>query len=220
MHWVNFPLMGIMLWSGLRIYWANDVYAFGIGSWEWFHFFPEGFYETFDLNQRLARGIAFHLAFAWLFVGNGLAYLAYLLATGRIRDLVPTGAEWRAVARTVLADVGIGTAPPAPRYNAAQKASYTLVLVMGAVLVASGFAIYKPASLAWLTALFLGYETARLVHFTVSALFVLFLAVHLIQVARAGWRPFAAMFTGYERVRRRRPAPAVMTDTPEDEPDA
>ena len=23
-HWINFPVLGIMIWSGLLIYWAND----------------------------------------------------------------------------------------------------------------------------------------------------------------------------------------------------
>ena len=26
-HWINVPLLTIMVWSGLRIYWAEDVYA-------------------------------------------------------------------------------------------------------------------------------------------------------------------------------------------------
>ena len=30
MHWVNFPLLVIMLWSGFRIYWAEQEWAFGI----------------------------------------------------------------------------------------------------------------------------------------------------------------------------------------------
>ena len=28
-HWLNFPLLAIMIWSGLLIYWANDVYKIG-----------------------------------------------------------------------------------------------------------------------------------------------------------------------------------------------
>jgi PAS domain S-box-containing protein len=28
-HWVNFPLLALMIWSGLWIYWANDVYRNG-----------------------------------------------------------------------------------------------------------------------------------------------------------------------------------------------
>ena len=29
LHWINLPLLAVMVWSGLRIYWAEDVYAFG-----------------------------------------------------------------------------------------------------------------------------------------------------------------------------------------------
>ena len=28
-HWVNFPVLSLMTWSGLWIYWANDVYRLG-----------------------------------------------------------------------------------------------------------------------------------------------------------------------------------------------
>ena len=31
-HWVNFPLLAMMIWSGLWIYWTNDVYRVGFGS--------------------------------------------------------------------------------------------------------------------------------------------------------------------------------------------
>ena len=52
MHWVNFPLLAVMIWSGLRIYWANDVYRIGWGSWTLFAFFPDGVYEVLDLNRH------------------------------------------------------------------------------------------------------------------------------------------------------------------------
>src|SRR6056297_514631 len=73
LHWVNFPLLFVMFWSGLRIYWAEDVYALGIGSWQWFAFFPDAVYETFGLERRLARGMAFHFSFGWLIVVSGFA---------------------------------------------------------------------------------------------------------------------------------------------------
>ena len=78
-----------MIWSGLRIYWAEDVYALGIGSWQWFAFFPDAVYETFGLERRLARGMAFHFAFGWLFVINGAIYGIYLLATREWRHILP-----------------------------------------------------------------------------------------------------------------------------------
>ena len=31
MHWINFPVLAIMIWSGLLIYWANDIYKVNLG---------------------------------------------------------------------------------------------------------------------------------------------------------------------------------------------
>lgn len=42
-HWVNFPLISLMIVSGMLIYWAYDPYRIGIGSFTLFHFFPTGF---------------------------------------------------------------------------------------------------------------------------------------------------------------------------------
>jgi hypothetical protein len=52
-HWVNFPLLALMIWSGLWIYWANDVYRLGLSSFTLFRFFPEGFYRTFGMKRKL-----------------------------------------------------------------------------------------------------------------------------------------------------------------------
>jgi hypothetical protein len=43
-HWVNFPLLALMIWSGLWIYWANNVYRVGLGS-------PTPFTCPFALNS-------------------------------------------------------------------------------------------------------------------------------------------------------------------------
>src|SRR4051812_36294850 len=39
-HWLNFPLLAVMIWSGLLIYWANDVYGVRVGGTEIVRFFP------------------------------------------------------------------------------------------------------------------------------------------------------------------------------------
>jgi Ni,Fe-hydrogenase I cytochrome b subunit len=51
-----------------------------------------------------------------------------------------------------------------------------------AVATLSGFAIYKPVQLAWLTALFGGYELARYWHFVTVWVFVGFTLIHVILV--------------------------------------
>jgi thiosulfate reductase cytochrome b subunit len=88
--------------------------------------------------------------------------------------------------------------PLQQKYNAAQQVSYSAIVVMGALSVMSGLAIYKPAQLGWLTALFGGYGGARLVHFALTIGYLLFFAVHLAQVLRAGWNNFRGMVIGYE----------------------
>ncbi len=198
LHWINFPLLMIMIWSGLRIYWAEDVYAFGIGSWQWFHFFPDWVYETFGLERRLAKGMAFHFSFGWLFVINGVLYGIYLLATKEWRHILPDRHAATEAKDVVLHDLHLkDEAPPQGKYNAAQRISYTLVLAMAAIVVISGFAIYKPSQLYPLPLLFGGYTGARLVHFTMTIGLMLFFVVHVLQVARSGWNNFRSMVTGY-----------------------
>lgn len=199
MHWINFPVLTIMIWSGIRIYWAFDL-----SRTPWIRFgedtlFPAGFYETLQLDRKLARGMAFHFSFGWLFLINGAIFVGYLAFSGRWRELVPTRSDLGNLWGVLLHDLGIRKeAPPADKYNAAQKFAYTTVLVMGFLALASGFAIYKPTQLGWLTALFGGYTGARLVHFIVSIGFVAFFGIHLLQVARAGFSNFWSMIVGRE----------------------
>src|SRR5260370_34687264 len=89
LHWINFPLLLIMIWSGLLIYWANDVYRVGVGSFTLFHFFPDWFYNWFSLGQRLAEGMAWHFLFMWLFAINGGADVIYTVGSGEWRYLGP-----------------------------------------------------------------------------------------------------------------------------------
>ena len=222
LHWINFPLLVIMIWSGLRIYWAEDVYAAGIGSWQWIAFFPDAVYERLDLGRHLARGLAFHFSFGWLFVINGAIYATYLAVTGEWRHIVPDRHAAREARDVVLHDVRIKKqAPPQGKYNAAQRISYTIVLVMALILVVSGFAIYKPTQLHPLPVLFGGYQGARLIHFTMTIGLSGFFVVHVLQVIRSGWGNFRSMVTGYQIEHRRPPsdtsAPISVTPVPESE---
>jgi thiosulfate reductase cytochrome b subunit len=199
LHWINFPLLFIMIWSGLRIYWAEAVYAAGIGSWQWFAFFPDAVYERLDLGRHLARGLAFHFSFGWLFVINGAVYFTYLAVTGEWRHIVPDRHAAREAKDVVLHDLRLEKqAPPQGKYNAAQRISYTVVLVMALIIVVSGFAIYKPTQLYPLPLLFGGYQGARLIHFTMTIGLFLFFLVHVLQVIRSGWGNFRSMVTGYQ----------------------
>jgi thiosulfate reductase cytochrome b subunit len=202
MHWVNFPVLAVMIWSGLMIYWADDVYRVGWGDVTLFHFFPDGFYRALHLGHRLAEGMAWHFAFMWLFALNGLCYVLYTLVSGEWRYLVPNRASFREAWQVLLHDLHLSkVAPPRRKFNGAQQFAYTGVILMGAGSLLTGLAIYKPVQLAWLTSLLGGYAWARLEHFGLTVGYVAFFVIHLAQVARAGWNNFRAMVSGYELVR-------------------
>ena len=201
LHWVNFPLLAMMIWSGLLIYWANPVYGLWLGGYELFHFFPQWFYDALGIPYRLAGGLQLHFFFMWLFTANGLVYIIYLIFSGEWRSIVPVPGSVPRAARVVLHDAHlVKKLPPQGKYNDAQRIAYTAVILMGAGSVLSGLAIYKPLQLAWLTALFGGYEWARWEHFWLTIAFVIFFVVHVIQVAIAGWSNFRSMITGREIV--------------------
>jgi thiosulfate reductase cytochrome b subunit len=200
-HWINFPVLTIMIWSGLLIYWANDVYRVGLGGFTLFHFFPDWFYDSLNLSSRLAEGMAWHFAFMWIFAVNGFLYVSYTIVSGEWRYLVPNRHSFREALQVVLHDLHLSKIePPRRKFNGAQQFAYTSVILMGAGSLLTGLAIYKPTQFAWLTSLLGGYEMARWEHFLLTGGYVLFFVIHISQVIRAGWNNFQAMVTGVELV--------------------
>jgi thiosulfate reductase cytochrome b subunit len=190
-HWINFPLLSVMVVSGLAIYWANDAYI----SAAWL--------ESIGLGGRLGLGMSWHFAFAILFALNGILYAFFLLKTRHYRYLSPDRDSFKEGLHVALHDLGLKKyrkLPEQRKYNAAQRLTYTGVFFLGVVATLSGFAIYKPLQLNWLLALCGGYEAARLEHFIAMVLFVAFFIVHIGQVIRAGWANFSSMITGFEPV--------------------
>jgi thiosulfate reductase cytochrome b subunit len=198
-HWINFPLITIMVWSGFLIYWANDIYRIGWGNTTILKFFPQSFYDALHLEYKLASGMAFHFVFMWLFAINGLLYVLYSLFSGEWRYLWPDRHSLKDAWLVLLHDLHLRkSAPPQDKYNGAQKITYSAIILMGLGSVLSGLAIYKPIQFGWLCASFGGYETARIVHFTLTIGYCLFFLVHVLQVIRAGWKNFRSMVAGFD----------------------
>ena len=190
-HWINFPLLAMMIFSGLLIYWAYPAY-FTLDQQTW---------RALHVNNRLAEGMALHFLFMWLFGINGVLYVAYTIASGEWRELVPNRHTLRDAWQVVLHDLRLRKEPlPDVKFNGAQKLAYTGVIVMGAFSLLTGLAIYKPVQFAWLNFLFGGYQGARFLHFWLTVGYVAFFLVHVAQVIRAGWNNFRAMVIGVEAV--------------------
>ena len=217
LHWINFPLLFLMIWSGLLIYWANSVYGIKIGSYELFHFFPAWFYETLGIPFRLADGLQLHFFLMWFFIVNGVLYVLYTIFSGEWRALLPVPGSFKRALQVTLYDFKLSKYhPPQGKYNDAQRIAYTSAILMGVGSTLTGLAIYKPTSFAWLTTVFGGYEWARWAHFWLTVAFVLFFVVHVAQVVKAGWNNFRSMITGYEmttadKVKIEKDLPETMT---------
>ncbi len=198
-HWVNFPILFGMIYTGLMIYWANDPYRIGWGGFTLFHFFPDWFYNLLGLGHSLARGMAWHFFLMWIFIINGILYVAYTAISGEWRYLLPDRRSFKEALQVTLHDLGLSKYhPPSPRYNGAQRIAYTGVVLMGFGSLVTGLAIYKYVQVAWLAQLLGGYEAARLEHFILTIAYVGFFLVHVAQVIRAGWNNFRSMVSGYE----------------------
>jgi thiosulfate reductase cytochrome b subunit len=182
MHWINAVAILIMIGSGWKIY--NDDAIF-----------PFHFPDSIVIGKWAQYGLQWHFFGMWIFVVNGLAYLAYGIATGRFRrKLLPISV------RELLATVGDAlrlrlSHDDLTHYNAVQKILYLGIMAIGILIVISGLALWKPVQFSGLAALFGSFQTIRLVHFLCMSAIVAFLLVH-VTLALLVPRSLLAMLTG------------------------
>jgi thiosulfate reductase cytochrome b subunit len=154
------------------------------------------------LGGWLAGGLNWHFFLAWPFVITGLVYVGFLFASGEWRSLIFRPRDIRAAAQMQLYYLRLRKEHPAQgKHNALQKAAYTFIVILGAISVLSGFAVYKPVQLSWLTAAFGGYELARYWHFVAVWLFIGFTLVHIALVFLVDPGSLRAIITGWYRGR-------------------
>ncbi len=216
MHWINFPVLFTMIWSGLLIYWNDSdnayrhphaVYRIGIGHFTLFRFFPQWFYQKLNIPYHVTQGLGYHFFFMWIFALNGIAYVLYTGISGEWRFLVPKRRSLRDAIQVTLVDLHLRKGlPPQSKYNGAQRIAYSSVIMMGLGSLVTGLAIYRPTSAHWLTSALGGYETARWLHFWLTMSFLGFFLIHVTQVALAGWNNFRSMVSGFEVKRAEEPS--------------
>jgi thiosulfate reductase cytochrome b subunit len=208
MHWINFPVLFVMIWSGLFIYWndsdnaykhPHEVYRIGIGRLTLFHLFPEWFWKLIHAPFHVTQAIGHHFFFMWIFALNGIAYVLFVAISGEWRFLIPERRSLKDAVQVTLVDLHLRKGlPPQTKFNGAQRIAYTSVIAMGFGMLVTGLAIYKPTQAHWFTTLLGGYEMARWEHFWLTMSLVGFFLVHVAQVVLAGWNNFRSMVSGFE----------------------
>ncbi len=174
----------------------GDIVARGFPSW-----------ITIPDSSWLAMARRWHLFFAWVFAINGLAYIAYSIATRHLtRDLAPTRREWRSIGQSIKDHLRFRhpKGEAAKDYNVLQKLAYlAIVFIVLPLLVLMGLGMSP-----WLDALvpnwidlFGGRQSARTLHFAAAWILVAFVLIHVFEVVVTGlWNNLRSMITGRYRV--------------------
>ena len=158
-------------------------------------------------NRWLSMARRWHFFFAWVFVINGLCYLAYTIASRHLgRDLAPTATDWRSIGRSILDHLRFRhpTGEAAKRYNVLQKIAYLgVIFVLLPLIVLMGFAMspWLDSLITGWVDLFGGRQSARTIHFIVAWLLVAFVLIHVFEVIVSGlWNHLRSMITGRYRI--------------------
>ena len=162
---------------------------------------------TVPSTQWLAMARRWHFFFAWLFVINGIAYVAYSIASRHLsRDLAPSPRDWRGIGRSIVDHLKFRhpQGEEAKRYNVLQKLAYLAVIfVLLPMVIVMGLAMSP-----WLNGVFPGWidlfggrQGARTLHFVAAWLLVGFVLIHVFEVIVSGlWNHLRSMITGNYRI--------------------
>lgn len=156
--------------------------------------------------RDLAAGRRWHFFFAWLFVINGLVYVAHTILSGHWRNIVPTGGQLWHFGTTVKDHLFLRfpKGEEAKDYNVLQKVAYfAVIFILVPALILAGLTMSPGlnAAFPWLLDLFDGRQSARTVHFIVAALILGFVVIHLVMVVLSGlWNNIRSMITGRFRI--------------------
>lgn len=228
-HWLNVPLLLGLVMSGISIYWASPIYQHkpdpqtgnfdflgDIGIWLCSHVPglrnysspPDWVYNHLSLGPgMLAVALRLHWICAYLFMLNGLIYVAGLIIGGGWRALLLRFTDLRDGFRMFRYYIGVPFARLARRnwlhphfgtkYNPLQRLAYFSIPTAACLSILTGWAIHKPMQLHWLAALFGGYDAARVWHFWLMWLFVVFVVPHVVLVFADGWDTLRSMVVGW-----------------------
>ncbi len=194
-HWVNAVALLVLVFSGLQIFRAFPSFGAKIPQKDLLHW-P----KAYALGGWLGGGLQWHLTFMWIYIGTGLLYLTYEIFSRNYKQVLFMPRDIRGVWPMVHHYFFFGPKPYVREaYNPLQKLAYTSAIVLGALSVLTGLAIWKPVQFSWLAWLMGGFHWARLWHFAVMWAILAFLFGHLVMVVLHGWNNFVSMLTGWKK---------------------
>ncbi|MDB5421101.1 MAG: hypothetical protein JWR59_1048 [Brevundimonas sp.] len=206
-HWINVAAVVVLIMSGLNILMAHPHLYWGVRStfadpWVSLGRVPD--WLLMPQGRNLAEARRWHFALAWIFVLNGLIYLAFSVLSGRFRRrLWPTVPDLKGFWPSVVehAKLHFPKGDEARTYNVIQKLTYVLmVLVVLPMMLVTGLSMSPGFNAIGgvLLDLMGGRQSARTLHFLSAAAIVGFIVIHVGLVIWTGlFNNMRAMITGW-----------------------
>ena len=162
---------------------------------------------TIPSSQWLAMARRWHLFFAWVFVINGILYVAYSLLTKHVqRDLLTTKTDRASVWQSIKdhARFKHASGEAAIPYNVLQKVAYlSVIFILLPLVILMGWAMspFLNSLIPGWVDLLGGRQTARTIHFVVAWLLVGFVFIHVFEVIITGlYNNLRSMITGRYKI--------------------
>jgi thiosulfate reductase cytochrome b subunit len=214
-HWITALCFFALLVTGAeivishpRFYWGetgNDLTAplFKIPIPASRNLVPTGYGYVLPDQNGWSRYL--HFEAAWAVVLTGLAYAIWGLLTGHFRSNLfpdPSDRTWGAFAEVFAKHLRFKRPDEAEAfsYNVLQRTSYLVVIfVLFPLVILTGLALSPGFNAAFPLVVnsFGGRQSARTIHFFISAFLLLFLIVHVAMIVLAGFTTrMRAMVTG------------------------
>lgn len=176
LHWINAVAIGMLTLTGFYIHWP--------------HGFP--LFSSMDIARKL------HFVFMYIIFFGILTRVYYSFVSGDYKDIMFHPADIRgfpALTRYYL--FLTKSLPDFGKYNPGQKLTYTGWMVLIQAQAISGFILYWPSKLGWLAAPFGGLMAMRQVHYMITWVFVITVAMHVYLAFIGGFAVVKSIFTGY-----------------------
>lgn len=176
LHWVNMFSVGLLTLTGFYI---HDPVNFGV-----------------FLNMDLARKL--HFIFMYLAVYGVIIRIYYSIYSKDYKDILFMPGDFRGF--PALAKYYLFLSKKAPdfgKYNPGQKLLYSSWSLLVFVQAVTGFALYVPDKLRWISFIFGGLIHVRQIHYIVTWVFVVTVGLHVYLAFVGGKYVLKSMITGY-----------------------
>jgi thiosulfate reductase cytochrome b subunit len=177
-HWINAAVIGFLLWTGFSMFAGDRHFAAVV------RMLPAAFWHAVHFVGTKRQLFTWHVYAGTFFGINGIAYVVSLIATGAWRRTIPTGKHWVHDPQRPL------------EYTVPQRVAYSAVLAAASLMVLTGVALWFKHQIPWLLASLGGERLVLPIHVILATSVLAFIAIHLIQVLRAGIPALRSMTVG------------------------